>query len=120
MSPRPPPRGATTTTDTSNRPALACDMTAFTPEERERHASLWKQVRALAPEPQATASGVAFRLPARPDLARDLVELAALEQRCCPFLRIVVAFEPDGATLTLTLEGDDGVREFLAGDVLPR
>ena len=103
------------TTDTSNRPALACDLTALTPEESERHASLWKQVRALAP-----ASGVAFRLPARPDLARDLVELAALEQRCCPFLRIVVAFEPDGATLTLTLEGDDGVREFLAGDVLPR
>lgn len=105
-------------TRTDERPPLACDLTALEPQEGERHASLWRQVRAIAPAPEPTATGVAFRLPQRPELARDLVELAALEQRCCPFLRIVVAFEPEGA-LTLELGGDEDVRDFLAGDVLP-
>ncbi len=105
--------------DTLERPALACDLAALSPQERDRHASLWKQVRAIAPEPEPTANGVAFRLPNRPELAHELVELAALEQRCCPFLRIVFAFESDGESLTLELGGDDRVRDFLAGDVLP-
>ena len=50
--------------------------------------------------------------------SRTLVELAALEQRCCHLLRIGVAFEAADA-LTLELGGDEDVRDFLAGDVLP-
>ncbi len=105
--------------DTVERPALACDLTALSPRERARHASLWKQVRVIAPEPELTANGVAFRVPNRLELAHELVELAALEQRCCPFLRIVFAYESDGESLTLELGGDGRVRDFLASDVLP-
>ena len=75
-----------TTTDTSNRPALACDLTALTPEERERHAGPWKQMRALAPEPEATASGVAFRRPRPRWGARHHVRATSLGRRG-PILR---------------------------------
>lgn len=106
-------------TDTVESPALACELTALSPQERDRHASLWEQVQAIAPDSEPTGTGIAFRFANRLDLAHDLVELAALEQRCCPFLRVVLAFEPDGESLTLELAGDDRVRDFLAGDVLP-
>ena len=108
-----------TTTDTSERSSLACDMNALTARERERHASLWKRARAISPEPTRTEEGFAFRFPNRPDLAPDLVELAGLEARCCPFLRIAVAFEPGGEFLALELGGDEAAREFLAGAILP-
>lgn len=108
-----------TTTDAVQRPSLACDLAALTAEQRDRHASLWKRARMIASEPTPTAQGLAFRFPNRPDLAHDLVELAALEGRCCPFLRIVLAFEPGGESLTLELGGDEDTRELLAGGLLP-
>lgn len=107
-----------TTTHTVQRRPLACDLAALTAAERDRHATLWKRARAIAPEPTPTPEGLAFRFPNRPDLAHDLVELAMIEGRCCPFLRITFALEPGGDTLTLELGGDEEARELLT-EVLP-
>lgn len=95
-------------------PPLACDLSALSAEERERHAQLWTHIRTLAPEPASTPYGIAFSFEPSTSLATELAELAALERRCCPFLRISVRFEPAGGPLSFELGGDEHVRSFLA------
>jgi len=48
---------------------LACNLNALNPEQRARHALLWKEVRTLT-MPDALEHGIAFRLEATPALAR--------------------------------------------------
>lgn len=97
---------------------LACDRGALDPKQRLRHEGLWKRVDELSTGPEATAQGgVAFILPRDQELARELGELAALEQICCPFLRVTVTLEPDEGPLVLELSGSGDVGDFLAREM---
>lgn len=99
----------------SSRPPLSCNLSALNPEQRARHAQLWKEVRTLT-MPDAFEHGIAFRLEATPTLAQTVAELASLERLCCPFLTLTMTFTPAGGPLLFELTGDREVQAVLAAE----
>ncbi len=65
-----------------------------------------------------TETGYAVRLSEDVSVYRDVFELALLEHRCCPFLRIEFALEPSDGPVWFTLGGSPGVKAFLAASSL--
>lgn len=97
----------------SNFAALACDMGALDPSERQTHqertAELFRTARAIHP----LSNGFSLRLSNDgPTLAR-IAEFIAREQLCCPFLRFDLRVEPQKAQAQLRLTGGQGVKRFL-------
>ncbi len=93
--------------------ALFCDMTVFSPEERERHVAVIGQMLAVIREAKEIAGGYAFRF--EPDSASllNLAEFIVGERRCCPFLNFDLRVEAGGGPVWLRLTGPEGVKEFL-------
>src|SRR5713101_635767 len=61
--------------------------------------------------------GYAFRFPNDQVLFTGLSELATLEQFCCPFLTITLELQRDQGPTWLKLTGEDGVKDFLRGEL---
>jgi hypothetical protein len=95
-------------------PALACDLTALSDDERTRRSTLAARTVARFREVQEVVDGYAARLD--PDVAtvQDALDWLLLERRCCPFLRLELSFEPSRGPVWLRLGGGPGVKEFLA------
>jgi hypothetical protein len=93
-------------------PALACDLTAITAEQRTSH-----QVRAqrvlheAAEELHELPDGYALRFTA--DDYAALVEFIANERLCCPFFTFGLEVTPERGPIWLRLTGQSGVKEFL-------
>jgi hypothetical protein len=98
--------------------ALACNLEALSVDERARRAELASRVSARFREVRETADGYAVRLEPDPAIVRDTVDWLLLERRCCPFLRLDLAFEPGDGPVWLELRGGPGVKEFLAASGL--
>jgi hypothetical protein len=98
---------------TETGPALACDLTALSAEERTRRAALASSVFARFREVRETSDGYAGCLDADREHVRDVLEWVLLERRCCPFLRFELAFEPSTGPLWVSFGGGPGVKEFL-------
>jgi hypothetical protein len=64
-------------------------------------------------EVRETADGYAARLGADAALAREALEWILLERRCCPFLRLELAFDPEAEVMWLRFGGGPGVKAFL-------
>ncbi len=97
---------------------IACNLEALTAEERVRRATLASRLRAHTQEVIETDSGYAFRLPEEPTAYHEAFELALLERRCCPFLRLELTLEPGHGPVWLTLGGVPEVKAFLAASGL--
>ena len=95
-----------------DRPPIACDMGAFTGEERARYHALRERLMAQVVVTEATPSGVRWRLDKAVDLP-EIVEWMALERRCCPLLRLELQLPPDGSAW-VEAGGGAGVKDFLA------
>lgn len=65
-----------------------------------------------------TETGYAVRLSDDPSTVYEAFELALLERRCCPFLRLDFTIEPNDGPIWLTLSGGPGVKAFLAASSL--
>jgi hypothetical protein len=98
-------------------PPLACDLGALGRDEQARRAALAGRVTARFLEVRETADGYAARIDADATLAREVLDWFLLERRCCPFLRLEMRFDADGATW-LGFGGGPGVKEFLAANGL--
>lgn len=97
---------------------IACNLDALTPPERERRSLLAARVRGGVLDAGETADGFRLRLPADPSLLGEVVELIALERRCCPFLELALSFAPGDGPVHLELRGDEAVKQFLAASGL--
>ena len=97
---------------------IACNLDALDADERARRALLAQRVRAHAREVKETETGYAIRLPGEADAHRDAFELALLERRCCPFLRVELTFEPGPGAVWLTLGEGPAVKAFLTASGL--
>ena len=58
--------------------------------------------------------GYAARLDPDPAILRDALDWLMLERRCCPFLRLELAFEPSDGAAWISFRGGPAVKEFLA------
>ncbi len=90
-----------------------CDLDALDAAERQRRTALFARVRAAAGEVRELSDGYALRLSAGADAARDALEFALLERRCCPFLRFRLELEQEGGAEWLHVTGREGVKAFL-------
>jgi hypothetical protein len=95
---------------------IACDLTALTPEERDRRQIVLGAVAQAIIGRSELANGFELSFDAiRLDLAA-VGEWIALERRCCPFLHFRLDIEPTGK-ITLALTGGRGVKEFLRAEM---
>lgn len=96
------------------QPALACDLGALSGDERTRRSALASRVSARSREVQELSDGYAVCLDPDPAIVRDALDWLLLERRCCPFLRLDLAFEPSNGPVWFRFRGGPGVKEFLA------
>jgi hypothetical protein len=114
---------AATRTDESmasaNESPIACNLGAFTIEQRRRKEELGSHLWASVQETRELPDGYAFRLPADASSLQNAAEWVALERLCCPFFSFGVEAEREGGPVWLRLTGREGVKQFIRAE-LPR
>ena len=96
---------------------IACDMTSFSPEERERYRLLRNRLMAAVSSALETSTG--FTLTISDSVApRDIADWLSLERRCCPFLDFTLHLD-HGALAKVGLHGAAGTKDFLRGEFPP-
>jgi hypothetical protein len=97
----------------THQSSLFCDMTVFSPEERERHIATVRQTLAAVREAQGLPDGYALRFDPDSAVLLKLAEFIAGERLCCPFLNFDLRVEAEGGPVWLRLTEPEGVKEFL-------
>lgn len=105
-----------TTTETS---PLACNMTAMTPAQRQRHDKIGKQLRKAVKEVKELADGYAFRYPADPALFLAAAEFITLESRCCSFYNFGLDMEHSGGPMWLRVTGSKEAKPIIKAFLSP-
>jgi hypothetical protein len=107
-----PHRGGT------SRP-LACDMSAFSADERQRYDILRRRVMSGVQHTVGTTTGVRLRLdPSLPPVT--VAEWLALERRCCPFLNLGLNLTDDGQTWIELRGASPDAKPFIEGEFSSR
>jgi hypothetical protein len=86
-------------------------MNALSPEQRERHQELGRQLRAALVAVHELPDGYEFEFPCNAATHEMLAELTPLEHTCCPFFAIAARQEDAGLFWQLT--GGEGVKQFI-------
>jgi hypothetical protein len=97
---------------------LACDLNAISADERTGHEVTSGQILAAVTEVHELPDGYAFRLPADSALLKQIAAFIANERLCCPFFRFELVVEPGGEPFWLKLTGQEGVKEFVAAEMV--
>jgi hypothetical protein len=99
-------------------PAIACDLTAIAPEQRERHGVIAEQLFGAVQETQELPDGYAFRLPGTSEMLLKAAEFVSNERLCCSFFGFTLEIEPQGGSLWLKLTGSEQVKQFIQAEFL--
>src|SRR5215469_12399428 len=92
---------------------LACNLKAFTPEERVTWRKLIDEVKQAETPARELPNGHVFKIEtSRISIAR-VAEWIDLERKCCPFLNFQLSLEGSNGAMTLALTGGHGVKEFI-------
>lgn len=97
---------------------IACDLNAIAADKRADHEATAGQVLAAVTEVHELPDGYAFCLPADSALLMQIAAFIANERLCCPFFRFEVVVEPGGEIFWLRLTGQEGVKEFVAAEMV--
>jgi hypothetical protein len=92
---------------------LACDMTAFTDDERRRYEALRAKVTGTIDQVAELPNGYRVRL-GTSVTSGEAGEWMSLEQRCCPFLTLTL--EKESGEIWLALTGRPGVKDVLESE----
>ena len=93
---------------------IACNLHAFTTEQRKRYNNLLAELAPLAGQVRELEDGYEIAFPV--ETAISVAEFVTLERLCCPFLTFTVQLAP-ASSLRLSLTGPDGAKEILSGFV---
>ena len=93
--------------------AFYCDMKAMSKNERERYDSLRKKLESAIQETKELTDGYVFRWKSEEVSLMEVAEWVDKERKCCPFFDFAIGLERNGGPLTLTLGGQEGVKEFI-------
>jgi len=95
---------------------LVCNMTVFTPVERESHmqtmAGLFQSVQDI----QEAENGFEFIFPNRSEIITGLGGFIANERLCCPFLDFTLKVAQQDEPISLSLTGPEGTQDFLRAE----
>jgi hypothetical protein len=92
---------------------VACDLGAFGPGDRERHAELAKILRGAVIRVEEIEHGFTATLPSDRKTTAALEEWVGLEARCCPFLSFDLREDAAGGERVVAITGPEGTRAFL-------
>jgi hypothetical protein len=95
-----------------NTAPLICNMNVFTPAECEGHIQNIRQLYQTVQEIREVGNGYEFLFPNTTELAK-LAEFISNEKLCCSFLVFTLRIEPYEKSISLTLAGPEGTKEFL-------
>ena len=95
--------------------AIACNVNAFTPEERVRHSAATAALKASVCSIEEAAIGYRWHFDQTLSTS-DILQWIVDEQRCCPFLDFVVHLACDSGPRWIQMSGRDGVKTFLAAE----
>jgi hypothetical protein len=101
------------------RVPLACNLKAFTPQERIAWRRLIDQLRQAETPAGELSNGHVFAIDAGKVSIQTLAEWIDLERKCCPFFDFQVSLRGANGQLSLALTGGQGVKEFIAEDFRP-
>lgn len=97
---------------------LACDLSALTDAQRERHIAVSRQVLAGKQDVVEVADGYRLRYPDDPANYVLLGEFMSMEHRCCPFFRLALEVEPGADSIWLRISGDaDDIKAFIRAEM---
>jgi hypothetical protein len=86
---------------------LVCTLTAADYQDRE---AAWVKVGSYMTASAAITGGLSFRFAPTRGLRDWLTELVRLEAECCAWMVFAMSDSPEGITLSITSNGDDGER----------
>ena len=92
---------------------IACNVSPFSPAERQRWQELMKTWRASVQEVRELPDGFALRIPSDAPSIMLLAEWIALDRLCCPFMSYALEIECEGGPVWLRLTGRPGTKEFM-------
>ena len=95
---------------------FACNLKAFQPGERTRHDQLTRQVMSAVTSRHELADGYAFEIDPGAVSVAELAEWTVLERRCCPFFNFEIGLNGEEGTLSLSLRGRPGVKQFIESE----
>jgi hypothetical protein len=99
-------------------PALVCDLSTLTDDQRRNLVAVSAEVFGAASEVQVLPNG--FRLAyhdASAELISKIAEFIAYDRLCCAFLQHGMVSEADGGPTWLNISGGEGAKEVIADDV---
>ncbi len=102
----------------SQEPIFACDMSALSDEQRNRHHQVYHWLAELRLSVSELEDGYGFEYAAEPATFALLGEFMGLEHLCCPFFRLALEAEPEAKTVWLKVTGVEGVKEFVYAEFL--
>jgi hypothetical protein len=100
----------------TDRPVLACNLTAIETGQRQGHQALAEGL--LGPAAQEIVDrpdGYALRFAA--DDYAAITRFVDNERRCCPFLRFALDVAPEGGPIWLRITGPEGAKAVLRAAV---
>jgi hypothetical protein len=89
----------------AERVPVACNLSAMSAEQRERHIVLLQQLRSGVEATVELCDGYAFSFSADAELFMAAAEFITLESLCCSFFKFVLEFSHGSGNFTLTLVG---------------
>lgn len=107
LPPQKTPSPQKQTTPLPEQEPIACSLDG---DGQEARLAEWRDLLALGTAREPVANGIRVTLPAA--LAGSAAELAAAEQRCCPFFRFTLVF--DGGDVRLTVQAPPEAGPLLA------
>jgi len=96
---------------------IACDLSTLDSADRVRRAELAATIRSNIARLVETANGYQLHLRGDAEVARQAVELVALERRCCRFLSIDLRRDETTGDSLLEVSGVDGAKAFIAAEM---
>lgn len=92
---------------------LYCDMSVFTPAERERHIQTISNLLQSLQGIRDLENGYEFSFPKQSEVITSMAEFIAKERLCCPFLDFTLRIQSTEELISLALTGPEGTPEFL-------
>ena len=96
--------------------AFACDMSAMTPQERQAHSRVIREVFGAVTNIRELSNGYAFDVPAASELLAQAGEFVSLERLCCPFFDFSLDLPRAASSFGMHVTGPAGVKSFIQAE----
>ena len=94
-------------------PPLVCNMDVFTPAQRDTHILKTTQLFKSVGVVREVEGGFDFTFPKESGFFPPIAEFIANERLCCPFLTFTLSVVSNHETVSLSLTGPVGTKDFL-------